>query len=463
MKIIGIFFNILIAVLVFSSMGCIHGRNLRPELDAYLNELSEQKRFSGSVLVAKDGQILLSKGYGMANYEHDVPNMPQTKFRLASITKQFTATAIMLFQERDLLSVTDTISKYIPDYPNGDKITIHHLLTHTSGIPNITSFPDYKKKKIKPHTLERLIERFKNKPLDFEPGERFQYSNSGYMLLSYIVEKVSGQKYEVFVTENIFKPLGMNDSGFDTSSAILKNRASGYSLENDVLVNSDYIDMSFPAGAGALYSTVEDLYRWDRALYSNKLLSKKSIDTIFFAYKNVTADKKQDFPGYGYGWITRKSKGRSIVEHSGAIEGFSNDIRRYLEEKLCVIVLGNIARTKAERISQTLAAIALGEKYEWPKKRIVFKIDPVIYDQYIGKYKFNDNFTVNIIRQDNMLFAQQNGRAKIQLFPESETEFFQKYIDIQVAFVKDANGKVRQLILHDYGDHTAQKVSDLDD
>jgi|SRR5580700_4117231 CubicO group peptidase (beta-lactamase class C family) len=458
MKILNIFFNVLFAVTVFSSMGCIHSKNLKPKLDAYLNELAEQKRFSGSVLVAKDGQVLLSKGYGMANYEHGVPNTPQTKFRLASITKQFTATAIMQLQELGLLSVSDTVSKYIPKYPNGDKITIHHLLTHTSGIPNVTSFSDYKRKKIKPHTLEQLIERFKDKPLEFEPGERFQYSNSGYMLLSYIIEKVSGQKYEDFLKENIFKPLGMNDSGFDKSSIVLKNRASGYSLVNDVLVNADYIDMSFPAGAGALYSTVVDLYRWDQALYSDKLLSKKSIDTIFFAFRNVTDDNEQPFPGFGYGWITRQSKGRSIVEHSGAIDGFSNDIRRYLEEKLCIIVLGNIAHTKAEWISHTLAAIASGEKYEWPKKRVAVKIDPIIYDQYIGRYKLDDNFTINISKQNNMLFAQLNDRAKIQLFPESETEFFQKWIDIQLTFVKDANGKVRQLILHDNGDHTAEKV-----
>lgn len=185
--------NVTIACLLLISTGCAHSYDLRPKLDSCVKAFAEQGKFSGSVLVAKGDKILLSKGYGMANYELDVPNTPRTKFRLASITKQFTAMAIMQLQERGLLSVDDKLIKYIPKYPNGDKITVHHLLTHSSGIPDYETYPDFKQKRVEARTLEQHIEWIKQKPIDFQPGERYHYSNSGYILLSYIIEKVSGK------------------------------------------------------------------------------------------------------------------------------------------------------------------------------------------------------------------------------------------------------------------------------
>ncbi|MFH1253839.1 MAG: serine hydrolase [bacterium] len=466
MRILKTIVNILTITLIVGLTGCFNSQSVEAKLDSYIKAYVELGKFSGSVLVAKDGKILLCKGYGMANYEHDIPNTPQTKFRLASITKQFTAMAVMQLQEQGLLSVNDTLSKYIPDYPSGNKITIHHLLTHTSGVPNVTAFPESERKKIKPHTLEQLIERFKLKPLDFKPGEKHSYSNSGYILLSYIIEKASGKKYETVLKENIFTPLNMINSGYDKSSTVIKNRASGYSMSGDELINASYIDMSYPAGAGALYSTVEDLYLWDQALYSEKLLSDELRATVFAPHSIMHQDDP-DSSSYGYGWCIGKLHNRNITEHAGGIDGFSTDICRYPDEKVCVIVLSNCNHFKASKIAQGLAAIVFREKYELPKKHIAISINPTIYDQYVGKYKIDENLVIGIIKEGNQIFAQPSNpskpvpsanQSKLELLPESDIEFFHKTVDAQISFIKDETGKVTKLILHDGKDRVGTKI-----
>src|SRR5579864_334200 len=225
-------------------------------------------KFMGTVLVAQNGKVLLDKGYGFAILEWDIPNSPSTKFRLGSITKQFTAASILLLEERGKLKVEDLVKKYMPDAPAAwDKVTIYHLLTHTSGIPSFTGFPDYASTDAIATTPEKLVARFRDKPLEFQPGEKWNYSNSGYVLLGYLLEKISGQAYADFVAENIFKPLGMKDSGYDSNSAIISHRATGYSPGPNGPANSGYIDMTIPFSAGALYSTTHDLLLWEQALY----------------------------------------------------------------------------------------------------------------------------------------------------------------------------------------------------
>jgi CubicO group peptidase (beta-lactamase class C family) len=437
--------------------------SLAAKLDAYITAYAEQGLFSGSVLVAKDGKIVLCKGYGMANYEHDIANTAQTIFRLGSLSKQFTAMAIMQLQEKGLLNVNDAISKYIPDYPKGDTITIHHLLTHTAGIANFTDFPEYSKIKIESHTLEQLIEIIKNKPFDFSPGAKYQYSNSGYILLSYIIEKVSGKTYEAVIKENIFIPLGMYNSGYDHASPMLKNRASGYSMRNDEIVNADYVDMSVPSGAGALYSTVIDMYLWDRALYSTKLVSKESLAAIFKPQVPINSTTS-----YAYGWCVAKVFSQhTIIEHAGEVDGFSTDICRYPDDNLCVVVLSNVDNpaVRVVKISLQLAAIVFGEKYILPKKHVAIEVRPELYDQCVGQYKLSTadkekgEGVITITKENNMLMAQGSGIEKLRIYPESETDFFAKSVDAQVSFVKDQIGTVIQLIWHQDGvDQVAQRV-----
>jgi CubicO group peptidase (beta-lactamase class C family) len=450
-------------VMVFGIYNCCF--SMKAKLDNYIKSYVDLDLFRGAVLVAKDGKILLCKAYGMANVELDVPNKIDTKFRLGSITKQFTAMAIMQLKEKGFLDLQDPLSKYIPDYPNGDKITIHHLLSQTSGIPEIFSIEGVSKKTVKTHTLEKLISRFKDKPLDFNPGEKFAYSNSNYMLLTYIIEKVSGKKYETFLKENIFEPLNMKDTGYDDYNRIIKNRASGYSLYNGELENADYVDMSFPSGAGALYSTVKDLYLWDQALYTDKLVSQESIKKIFTPY----IDSSNSIPKteYGYGWFIQSSPHGKLVSHGGQINGFSAFISRYIENKVCIIILSNFAYTSVWQISENLADITFGKKPNYtPKKHIEITVDPKIYDELVGTYKsdsgnktFDKTFVVT--KENDKLFGTcMISGGKIVLHPETESDFFAS-LDQKFSFIKNKDGKVAKVILHFWGqDITADKVEE---
>ena len=283
-------------------------------MDRMVQSYINSKTFMGSVLVARGDQILLSKGYGSANLEWNIPNAPSTKFRLGSITKQFTAASILLLEDRGKLKTDDLVKKYMPDAPAAwDKITIYHVLTHTSGIPSFTGFPDYAEKEPFPTTPEKLVARFRDKPLDFQPGEKWSYSNSGYVLLGYLIEKISGESYEKFVQENIFTPLGMKDSGYDSNSAIVLHRAAGYSPGKDGPTNAGFIHMSVPFSAGALYSTTEDLLRWEQGLFGGKLLSAAS-------FAKMTAPFKED---YACGLSVRTVSGHKTIDHGGGIEGFN--------------------------------------------------------------------------------------------------------------------------------------------
>lgn len=412
------------------------------KLDEYMTALTGAGRFSGSVLVARGGRVLLAKGYGLANAELNVPNTAETKFRLGSVTKQFTALAILQLQEKGKLRVDDSVCKYVPECPEAwRKITIHHLLTHTAGIPNFTSFPDYARTMHIRSPVAATIERFKGKPLDFAPGEKFQYSNSGYVLLGYILERTAGQEYAEYLQENIFGPVKMADSGYDTFSAVLKNRAAGYSRRAGRLVNAAYIDMTIPHAAGSLYSTVNDLYLWDQALYTDKLVSRASLDRIFAPFKG----------GYAYGWVVTERFKRKLITHGGGINGFVTVIDRYPEERACVIVLSNVEDSAVATAARDLAAILFGEPYRLPGARKEVKVDPGIYDAYVGRYELAPKFIITITRQGERLMMQATGQAAVEIFPESETVFFPKVVEATVTFVKDGKGEVTHLLLDQNG------------
>src|SRR6185295_18817174 len=255
--------------------------------DQIVQPYVQDKTFMGSVLVARGADVLLSKGYGSANLEWDLPNTPATKFRLGSITKQFTAASILLLEERGKLKIDDPIKKHLTDAPAAwDKITIYNLLTHTSGIPNFTSLPDYKTLQPFDSPVAKTIATFRDKPLDFQPGEKMSYSNSGYLVLGHLIETVTGGSYEKFVTDNIFTPLSMKDSGYDSNTAIIARRAAGYVPSTGGAVNAGFIHMSIPHAAGALYSTTEDLLRWEQALFGGKVVSPASLAKMTTPFKS---------------------------------------------------------------------------------------------------------------------------------------------------------------------------------
>ncbi len=349
------------------------GQSKTAKLDELMNLYTEYGQFNGSVLVAEKGKVIYKKGFGMANMEWDIPNQSDTKHRLGSITKQFTSMLILQLAEQGKLKLDVPITTYLPDYnkSNGDKITIHHLLTHTSGTPNYTAFPNFFRDSTRdPYTPDEFVEVFADSTLQFTPGEKFTYSNSGYFLLGVIIEKVTGKSYEQVLQENIFTPLKMNSSGYDHHSTILKKRASGYEKNGRAFRNANYIDMSIPYAAGSLYATVEDLYLWDQALYTNKLLSKKYMDLLFT--KHVPA-----FGGhYAYGWGVNKvpngeaNDSLKVISHGGGINGFNTLISRIPADKNLVVLFSNTGGASLNEMSVAIRGILYNNPYEMPKKSL---------------------------------------------------------------------------------------------
>ena len=398
-------------------------------------------KFMGTVLVAQDGKILLDKAYGFANLEWEVPNTPTTKFRLGSITKQFTAASILLLEERGKLKVEDPVKKYMPDAPAAwDKITIFHVLTHTSGIPSLTSFPDFESHEAQAMTPEKLVEWFRDKPLEFEPGTKWNYSNSGYILLGYLIEKISGQSYSDFVQQNIFTPLGMKDSGYDSNSTIIAHRAAGYTPGKSSPVNAGFVHMSIPFSAGALYSTTEDLLRWEQGLFGGKVLKAESL-------AKMTTPFKQD---YAFGLAVSTNNGHKMIAHDGGIEGFNTALAYYPDDKLVVAVLANL-NGPAGQIAGNLAKVAHGEKVVLPTERKEITVSPEILKQYVGTYELTPKFSLAITLEDGQLVSQGTNQGKVPMYAESETMFFLKLVDAQIEFVKNEKGEVTNMVLHQNG------------
>ena len=348
------------------------------KLDKLIRAYAEFGKFNGSVLVAEKGEVIYKKGFGLADMEWNIPNQPDTKHRLGSITKQFTAMLIMQLVEQGKLKLDVPISAYLPEYPkkNGDVVTIHHLLTHSSGTPNMTSFPGFIKNNSRnSYSPVQLVNLFADSTLQFEPGKNYAYSNSGYILLGYIIEKVTGKSYEQVLQENIFTPLKMNNTGYDHHRLVLKNRASGYEKNGRRYVNANFIDMSVPYAAGALYSTVEDLYLWDQASYGNQLLRKENMDLLFT--KHIPSGGSHY---YGYGWgigeirLGNTAERIETIGHGGGIDGFNTQLIRIPSDKSFIVFLNNTGGAPLDQMTNAIAAILYDKSYDLPKKSVAYSL-----------------------------------------------------------------------------------------
>jgi len=415
---------------------------IRSEAEAYLQAQVAIHHFNGSVLLARGDEVLFANGYGLANAEFDIPNTTQTKFRLGSVTKQFTAMAVLLLQEQGKLSVDDLVSKHVSDTPETWKdITIHHLLTHTSGIPSFTSLPSYMSSMPLPSTPKQTLDRVRDLPLEFTPGEKFNYSNSGYVLLGQIIEAASGMSYEAYLQESIFRPLEMNSTGYDHHETVLPQRASGYHRSGGQLENALYLDMTIPYAAGGLYSTVEDLHRWSKALDEGKLISAEAQAKMFTPVHE----------NYGYGWSIDEQFGRQRVSHGGGINGFVTYVVRFPKDNVFAAVLCNVEQSDPGGIGNDLAAIALGEKYEIPQERTFVEVKPEILDTYVGQYEVGPDMVLTLERDGNRLLGRMGDQPKLELHAESETKFFVEEVGGEITIVKDDQGQVTKLVLRQRG------------
>ncbi len=565
---LNIFALVLFGVLAFQ--GAAFAQDKAGKIDQLISLYNKYGQFNGSALVADNGKVIYQKGVGLANMEWNIPNTSETKFRLGSITKQFTATLILQLVEQGKIKLDGKLIDYLPDYrqDTGAKITIHNLLSHTSGIPSYTSLPGFFTNVSRnPFAVDDFIKKYASGDLEFEPGTRFVYSNSGYFLLGAIIEKVTGKPYEQALRENIFDPLGMKNTGYDHWGAIIGKRATGYTKTPRGYETAPYLDMSIPYAAGSLYSTVEDLYLWDQALYGETILSAKSKELMF----------KPNLSNYGYGFVMTKATlapptklAVPVIQHNGGINGFSTVIVRMVPEKRLIVLLDNTERGQyLDKIVLDIMSVLYDQPYEMPKRSIaevlfntivekdvasaikqyremkagssageydlsemalnrlgyqllqtrkvadaieIFKlnvelfpqasnvydslgeaymvhgdkelaianykksleldpknanaiarlaslagerkviiVDPKIYDSYAGEYELAPDFTITVTSENGKLMTQATGQPKFELFPSSETEFFLKIVEAQVTFVKDAQGKVTQLILNQNG------------
>ena len=319
-------------------------RGTSSAVDAYLSGLAASNQFSGAVLVAKRGTVVLAKGYGLANVATNTPNTPETRFRLASVTKQFTSMAVMQLVAQGKLKLDSSVCAYVPQCPGGwQPITLKHLLTHTSGLPNFTDLGSYEATMAQPTTPEALVARFRDLPLNSEPGSVYHYGNSGYVLLGYIVERVSGQSYAEYLRDHVFGPLGMANSGYDVGDTHL---AQGYAAPG---VPCSVLNATTLFSAGGLYSTVRDMYRWDQALYGSKLLPDDLRSQIF----------TPQVGNYGFGWLILQHNGQRTVEHPGLMSGAATHIARLPDAGITVIVLSNLETANVDAISNQLIALAL--------------------------------------------------------------------------------------------------------
>ncbi|HYM95098.1 MAG TPA: serine hydrolase [Chitinophagaceae bacterium] len=398
--------------------------------EQYMQAQAKVNHFSGAVLIMKQNKPLLRQAYGMADMEWNIPNTSGTKFRIGSITKQFTAACILQLVEQNKLSPDDKLSKFFPGFPKGDSVTIQMLLDHTSGIANYTDIPGFDKVFRLSWNKDSIIAFFENRPYNFSPGTKFSYTNSGFFLLGCIIEKVSGQSYNDYLRQHILDKLGMTNTGVDKLDSILPFRAKGYSKRNGHYVNAEFISMKWPFSAGSIYSTPGDLYKWDRALYGNAILSDASKKKMF----------TPNLSHYGYGIIIDSFENHLRIWHNGGIPGFLSHFTRFPDDDICIILLSN-NESNVDLIDAGLSDILYDNPVIIPYEHKEVKIDPALLDRYVGKY--SAFMTLEFFKKDGKLYRHLNGTADIQLIPESETKFFYADgSDRQIEFEVDKTGKV---------------------
>jgi CubicO group peptidase (beta-lactamase class C family) len=447
--------ELLVLFAVIAGSASLMAQDYRQRMDSLVAKYFDEAEFTGVVLVAKGDKVLLKRGYGYSDAEQKILNDTATVFNVASLTKTFTAAVILKLQEAGRLSVLDLLSKYYPGFPNAEKIRIHHLLNHTSGLFNYTNDQRFQAlDQTKELTLEEMIAWFKDKPLDFEPGTKFNYSNSGYTMLGYIIEKVTGTTYAKALESYIFKPLGMDHSSFGPPEPRNVNLAKGYMM---YYKNFKYpcfsVHPSISYATGAVYSTVEDLYKWHRALQNGKFLSKASLEVAY----------KKDRGNYGYGWFTDSLYGRPRVSHDGNISGYKSNINRFPEENLCVIALSNANNSLVGGMVRNLVNIAYDQPFSKSfADQPVLQLPDSLKKEYTGIYKFKkeDSEVVSVLLQDTDLYIAVPGKAAVKILPVNKNAF--KSGTIRIEFMRDKQGKIEQMMVFDNGEIMGvQKMSNL--
>ena len=425
---------------VFASNFTVSAQDVSADIDDILQEAYSSDGPSISILVAQNGKSIYKKAYGKANLELDVNATIDNVYELGSITKQFTAVAILMLEEEGKLNVQDDLTKYIPDYPTqGNTITIHHLLNHTSGIKSYTNMPSFMKIARQDMTPSELIDVFKNEPMEFSPGEQFNYNNSGYILLGHIIEVVSGVSYQDYIQTHIFDQLDMKHSLYGSKGKLISNRASGYSNQNGY-VNANYLSMTLPYAAGSLMSTVEDMLIWQNAMSNSLLINKENYNR---ATQGSTLSNGENI-SYGFGWIEDNVQGSKSIQHGGGIFGYTTMGIYLPAEDVYVIGLTNCDCGNVTNLVTKVAAIAIGKAF--PSKKDAITLTKSQLNQWKGAYEF-DNGAVRFVTVENgQIYSQREGSVKMPIYPLSESRFIFEDGNIEYNFFMDGNKKVAKFI-----------------
>jgi len=412
----------------------LQAQELETKVDSYLAPLVSSGDFYGTVLFAKNGKIELVKGYGFANLEHQIKNTSNTIYHIASVNKPITAVGIMYLHQNGKLNIEDTISKYLPDYPNGDKITIKNLLSQTSGIPSYNRFPDYQEYAKRENSLQQVVDWFEGKDLLFEAGSKYGYSNSNFVLLAYIIENITNLSYQDYMEQFIFKPLEMNDTKPFKYDEIVPKRAEGYDPANTTyaLKKTGYYNNSIKTGSGALYSTVLDLLKLDQALYSEKILNEETKKLMFTPIEDNE---------YGLGWGIWKRFDKNKHDHDGASPGSVAYLSRYPDDNVTIIFLGNINTGAFNRMKYDLAAIYFNKEYEIPELKKYVVVDENTLKQYEGRFEFESgNFFDLKVKEGNLRFLWRGrGELGYLLSPVGDGKFYMRARGDQIEFRQEGN------------------------
>jgi CubicO group peptidase (beta-lactamase class C family) len=406
-------------------------KTITQKLDELMAAYCKVNKFNGSVLVSRCGKILLEKGYGIKNARTNTPNDPHSIFQIYSITKTFTSTVILKLVEEGKLSLSDKLSKFYPGFPKGDSITIEYLLTHTSGIY------DYTRGNNMPDQTERSFMNFiETRPLDFSPGTGWNYSNSGYWLLGFIIKKVTGMAYEEAVKKYILKSLHMNRSGFDFKNLSDTNKTTGYAIFSDHKKKEAVVyESPGPFAAGAIYATVGDLYKFHKGLQNFTIIKEASLKKAYTPFRN----------NYGYGWIIGSFEGKQIVSHSGGAAGFRSNFLRIPEDDICIILLNNTENAFVDLITKNLLNILFDKPYKMP---VEIKLDTSVLAQFTGAFFVRPSLTMYITIEDGRLAAQGSKQRKTVLLAEKENYFFAEEANGFLEFTKDEKGNYSELVMH---------------
>lgn len=418
-------------------------QDISAKLDSIVIAYANLGKFNGSILVAKRDTILLNKGYGLRDASNHSLNNENTVYQIGSVTKQFTTAIIQKLQEEKKISVNDKVSKFFPDFPRGDSITVEQLMLHTSGIYSYTNDRNFMSTEVsKPQTREKMMALFKDKPLEFSPGSRWQYSNSAYSLLGYIIEKVTKKPWETVMREYIFKPVKMTNSGFDFTNLKRPEKATGYFVLNDVdTVKSPIVDSSVAYSAGSIYSTTGDLYRWHKALQHYSILSKPLQEKAYTPVKNK----------YGYGWNIDSIEGKRKVAHSGGIHGFTSNFTRIPDDDLVLILLSNNSSPALYEITNKMLDAIYKKPYDLPRVRKAITLPEEKLKEYLGTYEINPELQLELSIKDGNLWAQPTGQSPATVFAEKEDLFFVKSPDVQLKFKRNEKNEITGFTLYQGG------------